>query len=171
MIHRHLDVPEDTRVEDLGPAALDNLLDRGDLADWAPLARTIAADPFGELAESVIRLCDAHQMYGTSTLWKSWIATLRQRAAPVSEGTVGLAELRRSRGLSQAQVGRRLGITQSDVSKLERRPDVRLSTLQAAVRALGGDLRMEAVFPDATATRLTLGQPDPRARRTSTSGT
>ncbi len=163
MIHRHLDLPEDTRVEDLGLAALDNLLDRGDLADWAPLARAVAAEPFGELAESVIQICDAHPMYGTSTLWKSWIATLRQPAAPPDEETVGLAGLRRSRGLSQAQLGRRLGITQSDVSKLERRPDVRLSTLQAAVRALGGDLRIEAVFPDATATRLTLGQPDLRS--------
>ncbi|MGQ0678690.1 MAG: helix-turn-helix domain-containing protein [Actinomycetota bacterium] len=138
MIHRHLDVPEDTRVEDLGLAALDNLLDRGDLADWRPMAQAVAADPFGQLAESLIRLCNAHPMYGTSTLWKSWITTLRQQAAPPGEETIGLAALRRRRGLTQAQLGQRLGITQSDVSKLERRPDVRLSTLQAVVRAMGG---------------------------------
>jgi DNA-binding XRE family transcriptional regulator len=162
VIHRHLEVPQDTRVEDLGLAALDDLLDRGDLADWAPLARAVAADPFGHLAESVMRLCDAHPMYGTSTLWKSWIATLRQPEATAGEEKVGLAGLRRSRGLSQAQLGRRLGITQSDVSKLERRPDVRLSTLRAAVRAMGGDLRIEAVFPDGTAARLNVGPPDPR---------
>jgi len=165
VIHRHLDVPEDTKVEDLGLAALDNLLDRGDLTDWAPLARAVAADPFGQLAESVIHLCEAHPMYGTSTLWKSWIAALRQPGARAGEETVGLAALRRSRGLSQAQLGQRLGITQSDVSKLEWRPDVRLSTLQAAVRAMGGYLRIEAVFPDGTAARLTVGQPDPPPER------
>ena len=55
-----------------------------------------------------------------------------------------LASLRRQRGLTQAQVAVRLGMSQSDVSKLERRQDLRLSTLQAYARTLGG--RLQPVF-------------------------
>ena len=49
MIHRHLDYAPDTPVSELGDAALDDLLDRGDLRDWQLLAKAIAADPFGGL--------------------------------------------------------------------------------------------------------------------------
>lgn len=113
-------------------------------------------------------------MASTESEWENVLAaaarSLRQPGKPPGDETIGLAGLRRSRGLSQAQLGQRLGITQSDVSKLERRSDVRLSTLQAAVRAMGGDLKIEAVFPDGTAARLTLGPPDPRPERRSGPG-
>jgi hypothetical protein len=69
--HRHLDYPEDTSVDQLGRAAIDDLLDRGDLADWAPLVSVIARDPYGQLADVVLRLCAAHPMYGTSVLWSA----------------------------------------------------------------------------------------------------
>lgn len=77
MRHRHLEIPEGTPVEDLGLAALDDLLDRGDLDDWRPLLRAIAADPHGQLSERVLHLVDAHQMQGTSALWRGWIASVR----------------------------------------------------------------------------------------------
>lgn len=146
MIHRHLDIAEDTPVDRLSPAALDDLLDRGALDDWAPLAQAIAADPWGKLAEEVLHLCNAHHMYGTSRLWTAWIKRLRGGTRARVE--VGLAELRRSRGVTQTQLGERLGISQSDVSKLERRSDVRLSTLAGLVEALGGSTRVTAVFPE-----------------------
>lgn len=152
MIHRHLDYPPDTPVEELGPAALDDLLDRGDLADWAPLVAAVRADPHGTLADTVLRLCAAHPMYGTSRLWRGWIESLRRaqpEATPASAGT-GLAELRRRRGLTQAAVGHRLGAAQSDVSKLERRSDLHLSTLRAYVEATGGRLNLVATYPDET---------------------
>lgn len=151
MIHRHLDYPPGTPVEELGPAALDDLLDRGDLADWEPLAAAVRADPHGALADTVLRLCAAHPMYGTSRLWRGWIESLRrpQPEATPSAGT-GLVELRRRRGLTQAAVGRGLGAAQSDVSKLERRSDLRLSTLRAYIEATGGRLRLVATYPDET---------------------
>ncbi len=73
MIHRHVTVPNGTRVKDLPLAAIVDILDRGDLADWQPLAIEIARDPTGQLAETVLRLVDAYPMYGTSRLWRLWI--------------------------------------------------------------------------------------------------
>lgn len=129
-------------VADLGSAAIDDLLERGDLEQWAPLAAAIRAEPNGEVAGTVLRLCAAHRMYGTSALWTAWIERLR------NEGRGGLAGLRRARGLTQQAIADRMGIAQSDVSKLERRSDMRLSTLRSYVAATGGRLSVEAVFPD-----------------------
>jgi len=81
MIHRHVDVPEGTPVEDLPLVALVDLLERGDLDDWRPLARAVAADPFGAVADRVLKLIDAYPMYGTSALWRAWIARLRGASA------------------------------------------------------------------------------------------
>jgi hypothetical protein len=39
-------------------------------------------------------------------------------------------------------------MTQSEVSRLERRPDVRLSTLKRFVEALGGEVEIFATFGD-----------------------
>lgn len=144
MRHRHLDYPEGTAVAALGPAAIDDLLDRGDLGDWAPLAAAIKSDPEGTLADTVLTLCDAHPMYGTSTLWRTWIQRLRA-ARPTPRDLRGL---RVAAGLTQHDVANRMGTRQSDVSKLERRADVRLSTMRAYVAALGGRLRLVVALPD-----------------------
>jgi len=137
MTFRHLDYAAGTPVTRLGAAALDDLLDRGDLQAWAPLAAAIRRDPRGELAATALRLCEAHPMYGTSALWIAWIRRLCREA----DGT-SLAGLRTAAGMSQADVAARLGISQSDVSKLERRSDVRLSTLRAYVESVGAELEL-----------------------------
>lgn len=137
MRFRHLDYPASTAVANLGPAAIDALLERGDLETWLPLLRVIAREPFGPTADTVLRLCDAHPMYGTSALWSAWIERLRSGSGPK---TTTLAEARMRAALTQAQVAERLGIGQSDVSKLERRGDARLSTLRAYARAIGARL-------------------------------
>ena len=153
MTHRHCEVPADRAAEDLPLVAIANILERGDLADWQPLAAAIGRDPWCGLATAVRRLIDVYPRYGTSPLWRAWIDRCRARAqaAPAAEQvaatgrTVTLAALRRDLGLTQAQVARRLRMTQSDVSKLERRENVRLSTLQAYARALGGQLTVTFV--------------------------
>ncbi len=150
MIHRHLDLPPDTPVEALPLAAVHDLLDRGDLDDWRPLLRHIERHPDGELAGAVARLVDAFPMYGTSPLLRAWIERCRNRgAAHAPEGAEAgtLADLRLSLGRTQEEVARAMGISQSDYSKLERRRDVRVSTLRAAAGALGGSLHLVVRLP------------------------
>lgn len=59
-----------------------------------------------------------------------------------------LARLRERAGLTQTDVARILGITQSRVSRLERAEDLNLSTLERYVAALGGELRVDARIGD-----------------------
>ena len=145
MWFRHLDYPPDTAAADLGPAAIDALLERGDLDDWTPLLREVARDPWSPTAETILRICDANPMYGTSTLWRRWIEACRRRER--AKGTT-LAEARRRAGLTQRDVAERMGISQSDVSKLERRTDVRLSTLRSYATAIGAHLFVGLEGPD-----------------------
>jgi DNA-binding XRE family transcriptional regulator len=59
-----------------------------------------------------------------------------------------LDELRRARQLTQAKIAETLGVNQGEVSKIEHRTDLYLSTLSEYVEALGGALEIRAVFPD-----------------------
>lgn len=155
MRHRHLEVDPVTRVQELGSAALDDLLDRGDLDDWAPLLREIRRDPGGEVADRVLHLVESHPMYGTSALWRRWIA--EQRVVSSFDAGAALRRLRLGRRVTQQQLAGRLGTTQPEISKLERRRDVRLSTLRAYVAALGGSLELAARF-DGEEVELVVGR-------------
>ena len=62
------------------------------------------------------------------------------------DDAVTLGELRTSREVSQVELARRLGIAQPNVSRIERREDVYLSSLREYVEALGGRLEVAAVF-------------------------
>jgi len=62
---------------------------------------------------------------------------------------IALAELRELRGASQAQVAETLGTSRPNVGRIEKELDVRLSTLERYVEALGGKLEIHAVFDDA----------------------
>ncbi len=59
-----------------------------------------------------------------------------------------LHSLRKTRNLTQAEVAKTMQVEQASVSKLERRDDMYVSTLRAYVRALGGELKLVASFPD-----------------------
>lgn len=59
-----------------------------------------------------------------------------------------LQELRNARKVSQVQLATKLKIEQSGVSKLEKQTDMYVSTLRRVIKALGGDLKITAVFPD-----------------------
>jgi len=57
-----------------------------------------------------------------------------------------LREIRSLAGLTQADMAERVGIEQSEVSRLERREDHRLSTLRRYVAAAGGELEVVAII-------------------------
>jgi ribosome-binding protein aMBF1 (putative translation factor) len=59
-----------------------------------------------------------------------------------------LADLRTSRGVTQVELAERLGKSQGNISDLERRDDVYLSSLREYVEALGGRLEVAAVFDE-----------------------
>ncbi len=61
-----------------------------------------------------------------------------------------LAGLRRHRHMSQETLAEKLSVSQSSVSQFERAEDMRLSTLENYVEALGGHLEIRAVFDDET---------------------
>ena len=58
--------------------------------------------------------------------------------------------LRRMSKLSSIlEVAKAMNVEQAAVSKLERREDMYVSTLREYVKALGGELKLVASFPDA----------------------
>ncbi|MBI5074407.1 MAG: XRE family transcriptional regulator [Nitrospirae bacterium] len=59
-----------------------------------------------------------------------------------------LQELRQARHLSQMQLANVLHVQQGAISKLERRTDMYVSTLRSFIKAMGGDLKIIAQFPD-----------------------
>lgn len=63
---------------------------------------------------------------------------------------MALDELREARRLTQEQLAAQLGVGQAAVSRLERRTDMYVSTLQRIIQAMGGDLEIRAVFPEGT---------------------
>lgn len=62
---------------------------------------------------------------------------------------IALTELRELRGASQSQIAEALGTSRPNVARIEKETDVRLSTLERYVEALGGKLELHAVFDDA----------------------
>lgn len=59
-----------------------------------------------------------------------------------------LQELRKAREVTQVEVAKSMSVEQAAVSKLERREDMYVSTLREYVKALGGELKLVASFPD-----------------------
>jgi len=59
-----------------------------------------------------------------------------------------LAALRKARGLTQVQLSEELGLTQGEISRLERRDNLHLATLSRFIEATGGKLRIVAIYND-----------------------
>ena len=60
-----------------------------------------------------------------------------------------LKDLRELYGQSQIQLARKAGVKQPAISRFEKRGEVKLSTLAATIKALGGKLEIRAHFSDA----------------------
>jgi transcriptional regulator with XRE-family HTH domain len=79
----------------------------------------------------------------------SWHAAVAKRKRELL-AAMPLQELRRARQLSQEQLAEELGATQPEISKMEHRADMYVSTLRRFVEAMGGELEIIARFPDGT---------------------
>lgn len=77
----------------------------------------------------------------------AWRAAVEKRKRELL-AEMPLHELRRARKLSQEQLAEELGATQPEISKIEHRTDMYVSTLRRFVEAMGGELEIIVRFPD-----------------------
>jgi len=73
------------------------------------------------------------------------LLTNGSRKAP----SLGLKDIRELYGQSQVAVAKKAGVKQPAISRFEKRGEVKLSTLAATIKALGGKLEVRAHFSDA----------------------
>jgi transcriptional regulator with XRE-family HTH domain len=77
-----------------------------------------------------------------------------------------LRDLRKAKRMTQEEVALRLRGRQVYVSRLEKRADMKLSTLREHIRALGGDLELIVTFPEDGLVKLRdIGTTPKRKRR------
>jgi transcriptional regulator with XRE-family HTH domain len=76
------------------------------------------------------------------------------RVAQLIAEELTLQELRKAHNKTQTAVAKALGLTQDQVSRLEQRSDVLMSTLRKYVESMGGRLSLVAEFPDHDPIRL-----------------
>ena len=62
---------------------------------------------------------------------------------------LGLKDIRELYGHSQVALAKKAGVKQPAISRFEKRGEVKLSTLAATIKALGGKLEVRAHFEDA----------------------
>jgi DNA-binding XRE family transcriptional regulator len=84
---------------------------------------------------------------------------LRRGPRPERALKLSLRELRAAAGKTQAEVGAALGSDQAEMSKLERRSDMMLSTLRRYAEAVGARCEVVFVF-DKTGHRIVLEDPE-----------
>jgi len=87
-----------------------------------------------------------------SDLKKDWsperLARSEARKAELSAELVSLEQLREALGITQEELADVMDVQQPAISKLVRRPDMKVSTLRDLISAMGGELHITATFPD-----------------------
>jgi hypothetical protein len=66
--HRHLVDGYEDCVE-----AVQDVLERGSVEDWADLARRVSIDPHGAAASALTIVLDNQYMYGTTVIWRRFL--------------------------------------------------------------------------------------------------
>ncbi len=80
---------------------------------------------------------------------------IEKRATALIAEEMTLQELRRARTMTQVQMAKNLGVAQKQISEVEKRTDMHISTLRRSIEALGGTLSLVAEFPDRKPVLLT----------------
>ncbi len=87
-----------------------------------------------------------------SDLKKGWsaerLAANGARKAKLTAEMVSLEQLREGLGISQEELASVMEVQQPAISKLVRRPDMKVSTLRDLIAAMGGELHITATFSD-----------------------
>lgn len=78
--------------------------------------------------------------------------------AEINSRQATLRRLREARALTQSTIAELLDMDQSEVSRLERRSDMLLSTLKRFVQATGGELHVVVQYPDGGPVELLVGE-------------
>jgi len=109
-------------------------------------------------AEDWTRAEDAHERF------KAMLeATPRAKArydavlAEINARQATIRRLREARALTQSTIAELLEMDQSEVSRLEHRTDMLLSTLRRFIRATGGELHLVVQYPDGAPVELLVG--------------
>jgi DNA-binding transcriptional regulator YiaG len=97
-------------------------------------------ETFGETADEHIK-----SLKSVQKRIEELIATDGRTIPPLP---VLLSRLREKQGLTQQGLAEKLEVRQATISGIERRGDIRLSTLQRVVEAMGGILEIYGSFPD-----------------------
>ena len=80
---------------------------------------------------------------------------VEERAKALIAEEMSLRDLRKARKQTQVRIAQQLGINQENVSRIEKRSDLLISTLSGYVEAMGGKLSLVVEFPDRPPIALT----------------
>ncbi len=70
------------------------------------------------------------------------------RGSEILDEYLTLQQLRKAQQLTQKKLAEKLNVNQENISRLEKRSDMMLSTLRDYVEAMGGELNITVRFPD-----------------------
>jgi transcriptional regulator with XRE-family HTH domain len=84
-------------------------------------------------------------------------AIARRTRELISE-ELSLQELRKAMAVTQVQVAKSLGKRQDEISRIEQRGDLLLSTLRDYVQSLGGELELLCTFKNRGSVRIRTGK-------------
>ena len=73
---------------------------------------------------------------------------IQSRANELIAEELTLRDLRKALELTQVTLSKKLNIKQESISRMEHRSDILLSTLSSYIKAMGGNLKLTAEFPD-----------------------
>ncbi len=80
--------------------------------------------------------------------------TIAARADALILEEMTLQALRKALTMTQEEMAARLQVNQENISRLEKRSDMKISTLQGYIEALGGKLNLTVDFPGRAPIRL-----------------
>lgn len=83
---------------------------------------------------------------------------ITRRSRELIAEELSLQELRKAMAVTQVQIAKSLGKRQDEISRIEQRGDLLLSTLRDYVQSLGGELELLCTFKNRNAVRIRTGK-------------